>query len=56
MKQFLLYLDDINELGGKFILEDFDDTHILIDTNFVDKLREKIDDLMDKHSYAPDKI
>lgn len=56
MKQFLLYLDDIGELGGKFILEDFDDTHILIDTEFVDKLKEKIDDLMDKHSYAPDKI
>ena len=55
MKQFLLYLDDIKELGGKFVLEDLDDTHILIDNDFVDRLKEKMDDLMDKHSYVPEK-
>ena len=53
MKQFLLYLDDISELGGKFILEDFDETHLLIDSVIVDKLKEKIDDLMDRLSYVP---
>lgn len=53
MKQFLLYLDDINELGGKFVFEDLDETHLFIDANFVDKLRERIDDLMEKHSYVP---
>lgn len=54
MKQFLLYLDDIGELGGKFVLEDLDETHILIDSDFVERLREKIDDLMDKHTYVPE--
>lgn len=53
MKQFLLYLDDINELGGKFVLEDLDETHLLIDNDYLEKLKEKIDDLMDKHSYVP---
>lgn len=52
MKQFLLYLDDINELGGKFVYEDLDDTHLFIDPSYVDRLREKIDDLMEKHSYV----
>ena len=55
MKQFLLYLDDIGEIGGKFVLEDLDETHVLIDTDYVDKLKDKMDDLMDKHSYIPDK-
>lgn len=55
MKQFLLYLDDIGEVGGKFVLEDLDDTHLLIDSDFVERLKEKIDDLMDKHTYVPDK-
>lgn len=56
MKQFLLFLEDTGELGGKFVLEDLDETHILIDSDFVDKLKERIDDLMDKLSYAPDKV
>jgi hypothetical protein len=55
MKQFLLYLDDIGELSGKFVLEDLDETHLLIDSDYVNRLKEKIDDLMDKHSFAPDK-
>lgn len=56
MKQFLLYLDDIRELGDKFVLEDLDDTHLFIDSVFVDRLKEKIDDLMEKHSYSAEKI
>lgn len=54
MKQFLLYLDDINELGGRFVVEDLDETHLFIDSNYVDRLKEKIDDLMEKHSYVPE--
>lgn len=56
MKQFLLYLDDIRELGDKFVLEDLDDTHLFIDSVYVDRLKEKIDDLMEKHSYSAEKI
>ena len=56
MKQFLLFLDDRKELGQSFVLEDLDDTHLFIDASFLDKLREKVNDLMDKHSYDPDKV
>jgi len=47
MKQFLLHLDDINSLGDKFILEDLSDTHLFIDSSFVNKLKEKIDATLD---------
>lgn len=53
MKQFLLYLDDINELGDKFVYENLDETHLFINASFVDKLKEKIDDLMERLSYVP---
>ena len=56
MKQFLLYLDDNKELGDKFVLEDLDDTHLFIDSQYVERLKEKIDDLMEHHSYSVDKI
>ena len=56
MKQFLLHLDDNNELGDKFVLEDLSDTHLFIDSSFVNKLKEKIDDCMEKLSYMPDKV
>jgi TFIIH basal transcription factor complex TTD-A subunit len=55
MKQFLLYLDNIKEIGDKFVLKDLDETHIFIDPAFLDRLKEKFDDLMEKHSFAPDK-
>jgi hypothetical protein len=54
MKQFLLYLDDINVLGGRFVTEDLDETHLFIDPDYVDRLKEKIDDLMDKLTYVPE--
>jgi TFIIH basal transcription factor complex TTD-A subunit len=53
MKQFLLFLDDTNEIGGKFVLEDLDETHLLIDPDYFEKLKDKVDDLYDKHSYVP---
>lgn len=55
MKQLLLYLDEINELGTKFVIQDLDETHLFIDSESVDRLKEKIDDLMEKYSYQPDK-
>lgn len=55
MKQFLLYLDEKNELGDKFVLEDLDETHLFINSMYVDRLKEKMDDLMEKLSYVPEK-
>lgn len=51
MKQFLLHLDEKILLGRKFILQDLDDTHLFINSEIVELLQAKIDDLMDKISF-----
>lgn len=51
MKQFLLHLDENNELGKKFVLQDLDETHLFISADSLDLLVEKIDGLMDKISF-----
>lgn len=50
MKQFLLHLDETSALGGKFIIQDLDDTHLFISAEFLSILRTKVDDLMDQIS------
>ncbi len=51
MKQFLLHLDETNELGKKFVIQDLDETHLFISSDFLETLQERIDDLMDKISF-----
>ncbi|XP_064411999.1 general transcription factor IIH subunit 5 [Latimeria chalumnae] len=51
MKQFLLYLDETNALGRKFIIQDLDDTHIFILAEVVQILQEKVGELMDQNSF-----
>lgn len=50
MKQFLLHLDETSALGGKFIIQDLDDTHLFIAAEYLSILRSKVDDLMDQIS------
>lgn len=52
MKQFLLHLDETNALGGKFILQDLDSTHIFIDSTSLTRLTNEIDDLMEKINFV----
>ncbi|XP_067845254.1 general transcription factor IIH subunit 5 isoform X1 [Heptranchias perlo] len=51
MKQFLLYLDDTNALGKKFIIQDLDETHLFVLAEVVHILQEKVGDLMDQNSF-----
>ncbi|XP_018422693.1 PREDICTED: general transcription factor IIH subunit 5 [Nanorana parkeri] len=51
MKQFLLYLDETNALGSKFIIQDLDDTHVFILAELVTILQEKVGELMDQNSF-----
>lgn len=51
MKQYLLFLDETNSLGKKFILQDLDDTHLFVSADVMDALQRKIDDLMDYNSF-----
>jgi TFIIH basal transcription factor complex TTD-A subunit len=50
MKQFLLHLDETLAFGRKFVLHNLDDTHLFIQSDIVDLLKAKIDELMDKMS------
>lgn len=52
MKQFLLYLDETNTLGKKFIIQDLDETHLFIDSSILETLQNRIDELMDKHHFS----
>nr|XP_033791915.1 general transcription factor IIH subunit 5 [Geotrypetes seraphini]XP_033791916.1 general transcription factor IIH subunit 5 [Geotrypetes seraphini]XP_033791917.1 general transcription factor IIH subunit 5 [Geotrypetes seraphini]XP_033791918.1 general transcription factor IIH subunit 5 [Geotrypetes seraphini]XP_033791920.1 general transcription factor IIH subunit 5 [Geotrypetes seraphini] len=51
MKQFLMYLDETNALGKKFILHDLDETHIFVLADLVNVLQEKVGELMDQNSF-----
>ncbi|KAK1337902.1 hypothetical protein QTO34_001003 [Cnephaeus nilssonii] len=43
MKQFLLYLDESNALGKKFIIQDIDDTHVFVIAELVNVLQERVE-------------
>uniref|UniRef100_A0A8C5N4G6 General transcription and DNA repair factor IIH subunit TFB5 n=1 Tax=Leptobrachium leishanense TaxID=445787 RepID=A0A8C5N4G6_9ANUR len=51
MKQFLLYLDETNALGKKFIIQDLDETHVFVLAELVAVLQEKVGELMDQNSF-----
>ncbi|XP_064449227.1 general transcription factor IIH subunit 5-like [Mirounga angustirostris] len=51
MKQFLLYLDELNALGKKFIIQDIDDTHVFVIAELVNVLQERVGELMDQNAF-----
>ncbi|XP_069811070.1 general transcription factor IIH subunit 5 [Dendropsophus ebraccatus] len=51
MKQFLLYLDETNALGTKFIIQDLDETHVFVLAELVSVLQDKVGELMDQNSF-----
>ncbi len=50
MKQFLLHLDEKLILGTKFVVQDLDETHLFVAPEMVDRLKDRIDELMDQIS------
>lgn len=48
MKQFILYQDDLRPPGQKIVLKDLDATHVFVDSNSTEFLREKIDALLEQ--------
>ncbi|CAG0925773.1 unnamed protein product [Notodromas monacha] len=50
MRQFLIWLDEKEKLGRKFILLDLDSTHLFISADVVNELMEKVDEWMDRIS------
>lgn len=52
MKQFILWMDDQEPAGSKFVIKDLDATHIFVDSKCINKIKTNIDDLMEKVNYA----
>lgn len=48
MKQLLLHL---NEQDQQFIIEDLDETHVLIDAAYVDKLKQRFEVALEENIY-----
>jgi len=48
-KQLLIYIDKEN--GNKIILQDLDDTHVLVDSRYVQYLKEEVARLLEKNMY-----
>uniref|UniRef100_A0A8C4X0B9 General transcription and DNA repair factor IIH subunit TFB5 n=1 Tax=Eptatretus burgeri TaxID=7764 RepID=A0A8C4X0B9_EPTBU len=51
MKQFLLFLDETNALGRKFVIQDLDDTHLFVAADVVQILHDKVGELMELNSF-----
>ncbi|KAL5251004.1 hypothetical protein ACHWQZ_G016663 [Mnemiopsis leidyi] len=52
VKQFLVHIDETGAVGQRFIISDLDDTHLFIIADVLDYLQEKLDELMDSHSFT----
>ena len=54
MKQLILFLQETNEFGHKFIIQDLDEEHLFIenDRRLLGKIQGKIDELMEKNSFS----
>lgn len=52
MKQFILHLDD--KKTEKLVLKDLDATHLFVESEFVNRIKNEIDDLMERVNYTED--
>ena len=49
-RELIMLFDEDREIGG-FVLEQLDETHLFIDSAFVEKLKEKLKEHFDQHVY-----
>ena len=52
MKQFILHLDEKRPVGAKLVLKDLDATHVFVETQYVEYIKNEIEDLMEQVNYA----
>ena len=54
MKQFILHLQETNEFGYVFIIQDLDEEHLFLadDPKLLGKIQDRIDELMERNSYS----
>jgi hypothetical protein len=51
-KQYIHYLNEIKSLDKKFIIEDLDETHLLVKLTARDEIEQKIDAWMDENVFS----
>lgn len=51
VKQYLVHLDETMAIGERFILNNLDDQHLFVQSSAVSKIKEKLQELIDKISY-----
>lgn len=52
IKQFLLYLEDKQDPGLRFIIANLDDTHLLVKQDAVALIRRELDKLFEENQYT----
>jgi len=48
-KQLILFINKDN--GGRLVLQDLDDTHVLVDSRYVQFLKDEVARLLEKNMY-----
>lgn len=52
IKQFLLYLEDKQDAGARFIIANLDDTHLFVKQDAVALIRRELDKLFEENQYS----
>ena len=50
MKQYIKLLDDLKSSDNKFVIEDLDETHLLVKEKARDEINRKVEDWMNEVS------
>ncbi|WVR08579.1 hypothetical protein IAU60_005634 [Kwoniella sp. DSM 27419] len=53
-KQILLHLDSQREGPRKFLVRDIDETHVMIKREYVEEIKELLQDELEKNTYVQD--
>ena len=52
-KQFIKYLNELKPVDKKFIIQDLDATHILVDRKAKAEIERKVEEFFDSNVYSP---
>lgn len=51
IKQYIVHLNDSLAFGENFIINDLDDQHLFVQSNFVERIKNRLEEHVDKISY-----
>ncbi|GBG32434.1 RNA polymerase II transcription factor B subunit 5 [Hondaea fermentalgiana] len=53
--QYVLFLENEGSLGKSFVYQKLDETHLFVDSAYVDQILAKIDEFSDRNAYELDR-